>query len=589
MLIKRVKIKKLRSIKDLELTVDESLTVLVGANESGKSNILLAINKFFKFGEEISEPEKYQLESDQPTTIEVEFSLDTNDQEIKDLFENANIQKIVIKRVENNYELLEPPVSSENQPTETNVKSENNPDDEPEPVSSPSPPPPEEILQEIEQKLPKVIYFPSFEKNDYLTGHNIDLATLDNPATPEARSVLDFLSIGEITIAQLNEPDLDRRIKILSRGAAKIGKTINEAWNQEDVKFRIFSDGRYLVIQVRDGKNYDPVDDTTWIWTCPEDRSSGFRWFLTFYCKFLARTEGGLNGAILLIDDPGLALHATAQHDFIKLMSQIIGNNNQVFISTHMPYLLDMVELKNIRLIEKREQLGSKVHEDWKRLKNWELPEPLSSIGYNLRGHVLKKCNLIVEGESDAILLSGISDLFSKLGLNFIKEPSLAIISAHGVGSAVPYGLLAKSEGLKVLLLLDADQEGRDAKQSATSKKLSAKVISESIKGNTGRITIEDFLPYRKYITCVNQTHSYIANWTDISLQEIKNQTPRNTYHPIIKKIQNTKSVDVRKELAAQKFVSEMNQEDFVNQDGSLTQEGQLWNDLFELINSQIS
>ncbi len=55
MLVTRIKVDRFRSIKDLELKLEGPLAVLVGSNESGKSNILLALDKFFKFDEQISD------------------------------------------------------------------------------------------------------------------------------------------------------------------------------------------------------------------------------------------------------------------------------------------------------------------------------------------------------------------------------------------------------------------------------------------------------------------------------------------------------------------------------------------------------
>lgn len=95
-------------------------------------------------------------------------------------------------------------------------------------------------------------------------------------------------------------------------------------------------------------------------------------------------------------------------------------------------------------------------------------------------------------------------------------------------------------------------------------------------------------MPPEKYIDAVNETHSDIEGWQNITYEAIKNEAPKTTYHPIIAKIQKIIKREVRKYMAAQKFIGEMTPDDFVKADGSLTTEGQLWNDLFELINSEI-
>lgn len=45
MRLKSVVIKNFRSIKELEIPFDSNLRILVGKNEAGKSNILLALSK----------------------------------------------------------------------------------------------------------------------------------------------------------------------------------------------------------------------------------------------------------------------------------------------------------------------------------------------------------------------------------------------------------------------------------------------------------------------------------------------------------------------------------------------------------------
>ena len=59
----------------------------------------------------------------------------------------------------------------------------------------------------------------------------------------------------------------------------------------------------------------------------PEQRSKGKQWHLAFYIRITARSKEGKNN-ILLIDEPGLFLHAQAQEDIINKLedaSQTMG------------------------------------------------------------------------------------------------------------------------------------------------------------------------------------------------------------------------------------------------------------------------
>jgi len=85
MYIKRVSIKNFRTLLDFEMELDEKFQIIAGANNSGKSNLLRALNIFFNEGyDENSNYQKdkdlsYHIEkgtgSSSPTTIEVDLFL----------------------------------------------------------------------------------------------------------------------------------------------------------------------------------------------------------------------------------------------------------------------------------------------------------------------------------------------------------------------------------------------------------------------------------------------------------------------------------------------------------------------------------
>lgn len=74
--IKRVKISKFRSIKDVDILLNDN-TALVGKNSSGKSNILKAINSFFNYHEEVdsfNNGSNYYKARNSPPVVEIEVS-----------------------------------------------------------------------------------------------------------------------------------------------------------------------------------------------------------------------------------------------------------------------------------------------------------------------------------------------------------------------------------------------------------------------------------------------------------------------------------------------------------------------------------
>jgi hypothetical protein len=65
------------------------------------------------------------------------------------------------------------------------------------------------------------------------------------------------------------------------------------------------ADGEDLVLNVPDDKSPWGIDF--------QERSRGFQWFFSFYLTFLVESSKAHRGAILLLDEPSLRLHITAQ------------------------------------------------------------------------------------------------------------------------------------------------------------------------------------------------------------------------------------------------------------------------------------
>ncbi len=97
MKIKSIKIHNFRSIKDAEFVLS-NYNVLVGANNSGKSNILTALRIFYEDGIKFNEKKDFpQFQTDdEESWIEIEYLL--TDDEFKNLKEDyknpGNILKV---------------------------------------------------------------------------------------------------------------------------------------------------------------------------------------------------------------------------------------------------------------------------------------------------------------------------------------------------------------------------------------------------------------------------------------------------------------------------------------------------------------
>lgn len=541
MKIGRISIKNFRSISQLDLNLQPDINAFVGGNESGKSNILKAITKISveERGKPLS-PEDYYSHGNTPPTITLTFVLEgEKDNKVSELFILTPSNEFTITRTGDEFScsLTAKPV--------TEVVENSAPEDV---IAQPQ----INVLDQIFPLLPKVIYFPSFEQDEYLKGRDIPLSELQiapEILTTGSKTIIDVLSLGNITVPDLSITSPRDRLKKLIKGSALIGKTLSDAWNQEPIRVRIDVSDTKLVILVRDGKNLDEKDETSWVWTCPEERSAGFRWFITFYGKFLAADAGD---KIILLDDIGLYLHAKAQRDLLQILKKLSGNGNQILYTTHSPYFLDKKETNKIYLVNKlyeNGKTGTQATSDWKNKKGFNLPEPLKDIGFTNMRHVFEQKTLVVEGSSDQTFLCDMSSLFKKSGLTSLKD-GINIFPANGASNIVPYALLAKGEDYSVGCLFDNDASGLAEYQRASTAKLdNLTTIKLAAGGNNS--TIEDLLPLEKYLEALNSVFkNYSDTWKDIKIEDI---TPTNP--PRYKKI--LPIIRSRLELAEKDFVPE--------------------------------
>lgn len=89
----------------------------------------------------------------------------------------------------------------------------------------------------------------------------------------------------------------------------------------------------------------------------PKQRSRGVRWFLSFYMELKASAMNSDRQLILLVDEPGVSLHARAQEDVLKVFDDI-RERIQVVYTTHSPHLVEVTKLHRVLAVQ-RDDLDS--------------------------------------------------------------------------------------------------------------------------------------------------------------------------------------------------------------------------------------
>ncbi|NQX25672.1 AAA family ATPase [Curtobacterium sp. VKM Ac-2852] len=251
-----------------------------------------------------------------------------------------------------------------------------------------------------------------------------------------------------------HQRELDDRQYRLNAAGVKLTQDIRRVWGDDNVQLRIVADGQYLKVMVVDDLGVEVELD---------QRSEGFRWIVSFFVVFRAQAADDLAGAILLLDEPGLSLHALKQQEFRKTVS-LLGVDNQIIYTTHSPFMVGSDELDLVRIVEmSSREAGTKVH------TRLQVDDPRSiyplqaALGYELAQHMFaQKKNLVCEGVTDMFYLNALNEAAGEAGKPTFRN-SPAIIPAGTASKVAYFCTIYAGQNLSVAALLDSDTAGDQA------------------------------------------------------------------------------------------------------------------------------
>ena len=306
-------------------------------------------------------------------------------------------------------------------------------------------------IQEMPQD-PRVRTINSMFKHVKLTAEEISNLGEEEPVeSTSAEIIKETQAAKELRSVKLNSASLD------------ISRKFSNWYGQRRHKIRYQADGQYFRIWVSDDRRPD-VDIEL------ESRSKGFQWFFSFYLVFLVESEEGHKDAVLLLDEPGLHLHPTAQQELI-LFFETLAEGNPLIYTTHSPFLIDGEHIHRVRPVTEDESGHSRVDvESWPEDRETIFPLQAAAGYAMLLGLFQHKNNILVEGMSDYLYLHALNlhcHLLERRGL-----PDDIHITPCGGTKHVGYiASLFLGHKVRPVVLLDGDDAGR-ARQNALMKHL---------------------------------------------------------------------------------------------------------------------
>jgi len=202
------------------------------------------------------------------------------------------------------------------------------------------------------------------------------------------------------------------------------------------------------------------------------NRSKGFNWFFSFIVWFSKIQEDKDSNYVLLLDEPGLNLHASAQGDLLRYIEDL-SQNYQVVYSTHSPFMVDSNSLHRVRTIFDGTK-GSVISDSIQERDPDTLFPLQAALGYDIAQNLfISKNNLLVEGAADLIYLTFISAELQAAGRSGLDD-GITIVPVGGMDKVVSFISLLRGSKLNIVCLLDSftDQKGKQRVEDLIREKI---------------------------------------------------------------------------------------------------------------------
>lgn len=248
-----------------------------------------------------------------------------------------------------------------------------------------------------------------------------------------------------------------------------------------------------------------------------DERSAGFIWFFSFLVWFteVSRLHG--DNLVVLLDEPGLSLHARAQADLLRFIKTELLPKYQVIYTTHSPFMIDALDLLSCRTVEdvtgpKPEEavLGTKVGDD-ALSKDPDTLFPLqAAIGYDITQTLFvgEHC-LLVEGVSDLLLLQWFSGELQRQGRPGLDQ-RWTVTPCGGIAKVASFVALFSGSGLHVAALTDYGQGDKARVRSLRESELLREghvLTAAMFVEDATEADVEDIVGREMYAALVNAAY----------------------------------------------------------------------------------
>ena len=191
----------------------------------------------------------------------------------------------------------------------------------------------------------------------------------------------------------------------------------------------------------------------------------------------------------MLLDEPGLNLHASAQKDLLKFIDDL-SQDYQIIYTTHSPFMVPPEHLERVRTVLDTDE-GSLISDSIQEKDPNTLFPLQAALGYDIAQTLyISKNNLLVEGVSDLIYIQVMSGILGEMGRTSLDN-DITIVPVGGMEKVSTFVSLLRGSNLNITCLLDSAI-------NASSKSKLEKMVAEKIVKDKKIIFYDQFLPQHK-------------------------------------------------------------------------------------------
>lgn len=378
----------------------------------------------------------------------------------------------------------------------------------------------------LHNRVPEFVYFDEYYE---MHGHE-NIETLKQRQASNQLGPSDYPMLGLIELARLNLDDLlnphrtQELVNKLEGAGNYLSNRVLKYWSQN----------KHLAMRfdVRPARPGDPPEMRTGtnIWASVYDshhkvttilgtRSRGFVWFFSFLAWY-SQLQRKNEPLIMLLDEPGLFLHAKAQKDLLDYFEQELGSAHQVIYTTHSPFMVDPRHWERARIVQDKgidtfeplppDQEGTKVFADVLEATSDSLFPLQAALGYEIHQTLFIGPNsLIAEGVSDLLYLQTMTGILEQDGREGLSEKWT--ITPVGGADKVPtfVALIGAQYSQNLATLIDIVKGTEQTIENLYKKKLLAKkkVLTYADFTGTKYADAEDMFEVDFYLGLVNEEY----------------------------------------------------------------------------------